>query len=204
MVLVDFLETPIIRSEMQRVLPFESFRIKGEMRAPPLTKNLALVATAFDYLLRFFIEEKNSNSDRVVTERLVAEKALQQIIRHENMWKMNELKYAFREEKTAMKRLIDGARGNCQTYISTGRITDHFLKACIHLAQIDPYFRSEIITDKMGVVDSRDVEDLRNLISVVPVDRFIVRNYSYLNPTFGYGSRLVGVLIPTLSSIRRS
>ena len=44
----------------------------------------------------------------------------------------------------------------------------------------------------LGIVEEGDIKDLRNLISLVDLDLFKAKNHCYLNPTFGYGSELVG------------
>ena len=47
-----------------------SLVVTKEMAAPPLTENFSLVGTAFDYLLRFYIERQNP---KAVTRKWVAE-----------------------------------------------------------------------------------------------------------------------------------
>ena len=57
---------------------------------------------------------------------------------------------------------------------------------------MDILFRSGRIHPSMGNVESGDVQDLRNLISIVNPEIFKAKKTCFLNPTFGEGSQLVG------------
>ena len=39
-----------------------SFNLKAELKAPPLTNNYGIVGTAFDYLLRFYLQHHNKDT----------------------------------------------------------------------------------------------------------------------------------------------
>jgi hypothetical protein len=57
---------------------------------------------------------------------------------------------------------------------------------------MDGFYRSGSIHPKLGFVEEGDITDLRNLISLVNQKTFKSKNLCLLNPTFGYGSTLVG------------
>ena len=70
MSLTSFIKIPKVKLEFAKTFQFEPLTISGELKAPPQTKNYSLVGTAFDYLLRFHIENLNANS---ITSPWVAE-----------------------------------------------------------------------------------------------------------------------------------
>lgn len=39
-----------------------SFKLKAELKAPPLTTNYGIIGTAFDYLLRFYLQYHNQDT----------------------------------------------------------------------------------------------------------------------------------------------
>ena len=97
-----------------------------------------------------------------------AEKALQ---RAEDMCKQSKIAYSH--------------------YLQTGIDTDELLESTICLAQIDPIFRAGVVDPNIGVVNKRDVEDLRNLLSAIDPRMFKAENVCVLNPTFDEDSQLV-------------
>ena len=64
---------PPIKMIFKDEFPLERITLKGDIKAPPMTKHYSLVGTAFDYLLRFYLEKENPNC---VTEPWVAESAV--------------------------------------------------------------------------------------------------------------------------------
>lgn len=199
MSLTEFVKTKEIQDEMRKRLPFEPFKIKGEIKAAPQTDNHSLVGTAFDYLLRFFIEQNSKkNSSHIITKKWVAQSARDRMVISDmdglGMYTptRNRMNISFHKMTKRVTRLVDNAKENHRTYLKNGKITDSLLKTCIHLAQIDPYLRRLVITGNMGSVEKKDVTDLRNLLSLATRKRFTAKKYACLNPTFGYGTRLVG------------
>src|SRR5207249_1353251 len=84
-----------------------------KLRAPPLTKNSPLVGTAFDYLLRFYIERLNPGAK---TREWVAEWA------------------ALGETEVGGKRfsfepMVEDAKRRQQDYLKSGKITDELLSS---------------------------------------------------------------------------
>ena len=193
MSLTEFIKSKEIREEMDKRLQFKTFKIEGEIKASPQTKNYSLVGTAFDYMLRFFIERNGKNKDRIFTTRWIAEKVTDHPIRSRTCnGPEDSLSVSFKEMEFRIKRLVKLARKNHSKYIKDGEITDSILKSCIHLAQIDPYYRADRLSSDIGTVDKMDITDLRNLISISNHKSLVPKRYACLNPTFGYGSRLVG------------
>jgi len=178
--------TRLLRSDDQIRDLFKTFFDKPrlppgpDMQAPPKTENYAMIGTAFDYLLRF--EVARLNRHKTNKERRggwVAESAAEQISNPEL-------------QKEA-RDMVETARERRDQYISTREVTDNLLRSVIHLARLDPIFRAGRGHDWIGSeIKSGDIEDLRQLLAVVPRDQFEAEKRCLLNPTFGTGSMLVG------------
>ena len=65
-------------------------------------------------------------------------------------------------------------------------------KVAILLAQVDVIYRAGIVDENLGKADEGDINDLRNLISLVKPEQFRAKEICLLNPTFGEASQLVG------------
>lgn len=202
MSLIELIKYPVIRDAIRTNLPFEPFKIKAKIKANPQTRNFMLIGTAFDYLLRFYMERNNRKNCNVITKKWVARTALDFIRSRERHGRAIPIRVgkngsedicSLSEIISKIKKLVHKAEKNHQTYINDGKITDSLLKSCIHLAQIDPYYRAYYaITKDMGSVNKADVADLKEIISHVSKKKFTAKRHVLLNPTFGYGSNLVG------------
>lgn len=177
--------TSLLRSDNQIRGLFKMFFDKPrlppgpDMQAPPKTKNYQMIGTAFDYLLRF--EVARLNRDKTDKERRggwVADSAID-LIRDVEL----------QEEA---RKMVVTARERRDQYISTGQVTDNLLRSVINLARLDPIFRAGRGHNYIGSeIESGDIEDLRQLLALVPRDQFTAEERCLLNPTFGTGSMLV-------------
>ena len=70
MSLTSFIKIPQVKAVFRKEFPLQPTKLEGEIKAEPVTRNFPLVGTAFDYLLRFYLEQKNPNC---ITKRWVAE-----------------------------------------------------------------------------------------------------------------------------------
>jgi hypothetical protein len=179
MSLTSFISQPEIRDGFRAALTKQPpFKPDKPMLAPPLTTNYALVGTAFDYLLRFYLERLNPNTK---TQGWVAG--------------LGVLFIEDEQTRKLAKETFRDAEKHHQAYLRDGILTDELISASLHLACLDGSARggSERF-DKDGLtnLDERDIADLRQLISVIPEQDFKVQKASHLNPTFGFASRLVG------------
>lgn len=72
-------------------------------------------------------------------------------------------------------------------------MTDELIESTLSLAYLDPIYRANRGHDYIGtVIDKKDIDDVRKLISIVPPDYFKAENLCMLNPTFGIASQMVG------------
>ena len=154
------------------------------MVAPPQSTRYGLVGTAFDYLLRMFLELLNEG--KCESHRWVAELAIKGI---PNLERDTEELLDLTEKA---KHMLVGAIQTYENYLKEGMIDDELIKCCIHLAQLDGIHRAGRVEEDFGVAHEEDVTDLRNLIvSLTPAD-FYAFNHCILNPTFGEASQVIG------------
>src|SRR5205807_3779618 len=76
MSLTGFLAQREIRARFRAEFPKPRMAVKKPLVAPPLSRRYALVGTAFDYLLRFYLHRRNPSA---VRRRWVAEEGLQRL-----------------------------------------------------------------------------------------------------------------------------
>ena len=163
MSLTSFIKEPDVRKKFAETFPLPKIDLKAEMKAPPVTKNYSLVGTAFDYLLRFYIKQHNPDA---ITKEWVAEIALQCI--------------GDAVLKNKLQKTVDGAMVVYQNYLKDGKLTDDVLRIAILLAKIDPIYRAGYIDPNIDVVDKGDIQDLRNLITLVDETAFTANNICLL------------------------
>ena len=176
MSLTSFLGIKEVKRVFSRVFSLPPFTAKPPMMAPPVTTNYGMVGTAFDYLMRFYLEKINP---KTITHRWVAEEAvnLSQTIFPDHFEKANEL--------------LENAKKVYLDYRNSGVLTDDLIISSVHLAQLDPIFRAAVLDPNMGSVENGDIEDLKNLINAMDPAIFTAKKICILNPTFGEGSHLV-------------
>ncbi|MGC9202917.1 MAG: hypothetical protein ACP5HX_09660 [Thermoproteota archaeon] len=204
MSLLSFLSIKDVQDKFEQEFPLPKFNLKKEILAPPLTNHYSLVGTAFDYLLRFYVKYINPQA---ITYAWVAEYAPQIFIslrgRLAIISKGDKVKIDMKksvstlskeDRKTFMKILaiLISAKKNYSVFLENGKISDKLIKSTLQLAQLDIIFRVGYVDENLGMVDERDVEDLKNLISLVKPEDFKANKVCALNPTFGKGSKLVG------------
>lgn len=134
---------------------------------PPLTKNYALVGTAFDYLFRFYLGKLNNAKQG----RWVAQHSLRLLggQRYEDGrkadWIIDEARYSIRHNEIEKWPLL-----------------------CLKLARLDWVYRHGEVD--FSPLNKKDVKDLERLANGVKWSWF--RGDVIFNPTFNEGSRMVG------------
>jgi hypothetical protein len=179
MSLTSFIKQPEVREGFRNAITKPVFKCVMPIQASPMTKHYGLVGSAFDYLLRFFVERNNSNTNRYTW---VAHLALTLLPEHTSLYRLAALR-------------LKQAEHHYASYLETGVISDDLLSCALHLATIDVIFRAGpgvIRSEHLKQVDPLDIEDLRNLVSIVPKECFLAKRACVLNPSFGWASHLVG------------
>lgn len=184
-----------VRDHFRQYFRKPSLTADIDLLAPPLSNRYSTVGTAFDYLLRFYIKRINPEA---LETKWVAEWCLTSLaspilsdvifdVETNSITSFNETEFSKRAE-----RIIDQAKSDYFAYLRSGNMTNGLIKSSICLAQLDPIYRAGFVDDNMGDVHNEDVEDLRNLISIVDPKVFAAGELCALNPRFGQASHLVG------------
>lgn len=188
------LDNKDVRDRFRQEFRKPRFAVKKELLAPPLTNRFGLVGTAFDYLMRFYLERLNPDA---ITVEWVAEHSinnpLSPLLKDVVLDAETDEVLSFTETELTRKSrsIIERAKKDYRAYLSSGELVDDLLESTLRLAQLDPIYRAGIIDENLGIVHEEDVADLRNLITIVDPDLFNVQDLCLLNPTFGQGSSLV-------------
>jgi len=178
MSLTSFLKMTNVRAEFAKTFPFKAAKLSGELLATPQTKNYSLIGTAFDYLLRFYIERLNPDTLKTswVAELGVAMTAQKQP-----------------EVYKKLKASIDAMKsGPYSDYIQTGNLSESLFASTIVLAKLDMIYRIGRLEPDIMDYQNEDVLDLKNLLSIVDDSLFKSKKFCTLNPIFGNASLLVG------------
>jgi hypothetical protein len=165
----------------------------SELVAPPLTQHFILVGTAYDYLLRFRLQREFP-------------------IARNRTWVAEFAVLGIREKllKEEAKKALTYAKGEYQSFLSAGQLSDRLLDACLKLSQLDEVYRSGKVPEVFEEIDPLDINDLRALSEVTDLSLFKPKKVLLLNPTFGDASRMVGgadcdlVIDDTLIDIKTS
>ena len=178
MSLTSFLErNKDVRERFRQEFQKPRFSVKKDLLAPPLTKRYSLIGTAFDYLLRFYLQ--HLNPDTIDRGRWVAESALVLITDNPPLLSMGG-------------KIVSQAKERLRLFLETGQMSDELIESALLLAQLDPIFRAGVGHEHVGKVYVDDVKDLRNLISIVDPDVFKANELCLVNPIFGVASIMVG------------
>ena len=211
MSLTSFLKIKDVKEKFASEFEKPRIKLDWEIKAPPMTAHYALVGTAFDYLLRFYLERLNP---KAITKRWVALNSyyilatgLKNPAEIEDptqleVWKkdfeyledlINEADSNLHSIELAVKAadIIRKSKKDHSNYIQSGKMNDELLKSTILLAQLDPIYRAGYVDRNIGIIDKKDIADLRNLISIIPTNDLRAKSTCLLNPTFGEASRLV-------------
>ena len=176
MSLTSFIKNKDVRELFANEFKKPRGNIIGKIKAQPLTTHYGMIGTAFDYLMRFYLKYHDS-------------KAKEKTWVAETSCKLTEVNPSV--HKKAVKSL-KFSKDAYSKFLKSGVINEDILKSTILLAQLDPIYRAGYVDKNMGIVDNDDIQDLRNLISLVNIEDFKASSYCLLNPTFNTGSILVG------------
>lgn len=188
------------RAVLSKLFPLPKQKSNELIKAAPLTKNYALVGTAFDYLLRFTIEKYHTKSKSTdwIAEKIV--NLLQGNLRIDNPYPddIDELELAIEETRKFNEQIRNRFNEFKKIYSkyvdSTYSLDDELLKGCLFLGNLDFVYRRGIFTLNdydFENEDKKDIQDLNALISACNIDLFKPKTKIMLNPNFGEGSILI-------------
>lgn len=188
-----------LRDKLRTEFLRPAFKLKSELKAPPLTKNYGIVGTAFDYLMRFYLQY--NNKDKIIQRSgWVADHAYRSLTKYLSSKEQLEIRTGFLHDRVFkiphLIELIESqykeAKDNYDKFISDGQLTDKIISSTIFLAKLDLYVRTKIVDSNFDNHDSADIKDIHSIISLVDKELFIAKKNCYLNPVFGEGSMVVG------------
>jgi hypothetical protein len=188
-----------LRNKLKTEFLRPEFNLKSEIKAVPLTTNGRTVGTAFDYLMRFYLQFHNKDTF-IQRETWVADQSYKSLTSLLTITEQKEIRTGFNRDKIfKTKDLLkiiniqfEQTKNNYQKYISNGQLTDELISNTLFLAKLDLYFRSKIIDHTFDCHDQNDIKDLKSLIYLVDIQNFKAKEKCYFNPTFGIGSLIVG------------
>ena len=175
MSLTDFMRNKKLNLKFNEIFKYPDFNPEVSILAKPKTNNHALIGTAFDYLLRFYIARNN----KVANKR----------------WVCEEVKYLAKFEddlKKTIEKIINTAKNSYEEYLNTGILSNNILNSVICLAKLDGIFRSGGVLPNSIDIDPEDIKDLKKLYSIIPSNFFMHNKKCILNPSFGTASLMVG------------
>lgn len=176
-----------------------AFNIKTELKAPPLTNNYTIVGTAFDYLMRFYLQHLNKNTF-VQQDMWVADEAYKELFGQLSQTQEKKIITGFYRDKSFktkdLLKLINDqysqTKNNYKKFVINGKLSDEFIANTIFLAKLDVYYRAGIIDSNFDYHEPDDIKDIKAMLSLVDHKYFIAKKKCYFNPEFGEGSTLVG------------
>jgi len=180
MSLSSFVELPDVKERLRRDIQKPWFQERHEIEAPPLSTSYGLTGSAFDYLLRFYVEKLNRSAKKGpwVAEKSLAILAMQ-----------SQRSSAFRRARG----IVETGKALHDEYLKNRSIEKpaaKMIRVAIRLAELDLVYRIGLLDFQH--IDDDVVEDLRSLLSLVRPDDFRAKKVCVLNPTFGMASGLVG------------
>jgi hypothetical protein len=156
------------------------FELNKKIVAPPLTANYAIVGSAFDYLLRFYLQYHYK--DKVSNGSWVANLGFRQI----------QARRSFNQNFISdVQQRLTLARKHHGLFLTNGRMTADLLSDSLFLAKLDLTYRAGLIADDLLVDHPDDIADLRRLYTRIPKTAFQVNHSGRLNPGF-MSSDIVG------------
>ena len=184
MSLTSYLTDPnhqALKTKFKTEFPFPGFSIKKDLVAVPLTKNYGIVGTAFDYLLRFYLQYQHQNKC-IINDEWVARYGFEGI---KNVWKGKKT------ELSKLSKRFSEVKRRHKLFLQNGKLSNELIAGTLFLAKLDLYVRSRLIAPDIFIESDLDIQDLRNLYNAINPHDFIADEKCFLNPHFGDGSALV-------------
>jgi len=171
--------------------------IGAPLQVQPTSTRYSLVGTAFDYLLRFELQRLVAQSR---TLPWIAELSLIRLKEStQTRFRPNDLRGrdGFDREETISQ--IDGllhqAREAVSSYCTNSAPTvaeqSNLAAHAVRLAKLDELYRGGFLEPGFSHADPADVDELLQLLKIVPRENLVRGDEVRLNPTFGQASQLV-------------
>lgn len=189
----------ILRNEFKSNFVRPEFTLQTHLKAPPLTNNFGMVGTAFDYLMRFFVQHHNSatcvqNEDWIATYsyEILVDKILKNGTASVFGVQNDGMADGMNSIQEDIEKQYLQAKNNFNKYVENGILTDELISSTIFLAKLDVYYRTGEVRQILDPTAPEDISDIKQIYSFVDKDNFKSNHKCFLNPTFGEASKLVG------------
>lgn len=191
-----------LKSWFKYHFPNPGLDVKKKLLVPSLSTSLnkGEIGTALDYLIRFNLERINK---KVIyqNKNWIAEYGFNNIIMGCDLSHHSQMYIGNPETNTKLVNIetfrefivneFNNSKKNYLEFIKNGILTDELLKSSIFLSKLDSKYRSSIIDFNIDNTSSYNVNELKQLFSIVPWENFKAKKHCFLNPNFGEGSKLV-------------
>lgn len=201
MSLLSFVKMPEVRERIKKFRPKFRRKIDAPLLVEPRTKRYQLVGTAFDYLLRFELQRR---APHAVSEQWVAEEAPDHIWRKMDFGSVGrdvligvseDEKIPPRELAERVQFIVEEAKDAVSNFRRNNKPTrihqEDMAAHAIRMAKLDSVVRAGLLGPDYEEADPLDVEDLVEMLAIVPFGSLIHEETMVLNPTFGDSSLLV-------------
>lgn len=202
MSLTSFLRRPEVTAKVKLLRPRVPRTIPAPLRIEPRSRRYMLVGTAFDYLLRFELQRQ---APYAITEQWIAEHALSFLWYDGERFGVKSHVFADsspdegmppEEREERAYKVVGDAKAAVATYVESkgphATMPAELAAHAIRLAKLDAVYRAGYFDPRFEEANSEDVQDLLDLLTIVPFDSLRHTKVLFLNPDFRDSSRLVG------------
>lgn len=202
MSLTSFLNMRDVKDKVKPLRPKLPRKIVAALQAKPRSNRYTMVGTAFDYLLRFELQRR---APHAVSGRWVAEYAPERIWRENDsvsvgmdiLHNADPADYLPPEEiATRARAILDNAKAAIADYVKvkapTAAEQADLASHAIRVAKLDSVYRARRLEPSFEEASPEDIQDLVDLLAIVPFGELLHDKLLLLNPNFGETSNLVG------------
>lgn len=203
--LSKFIELPDVKAKLRQEFVKPRFSEDKPLLAPVITSNPQKIGTALDYLLRFYANYLNPKAE---PSKWTAEESLEILGRFKDdnaiivnsksrigkARNVDQLSAGYIEECKELKiksyseakKTVAEAKKNFSAYLNSGKMSDSLIASALSLAKLDELKRAGYLPPKkLSKPDKDDMEDLRQLFSIINPKTFKADHTCVLNPRFG-------------------
>lgn len=191
-----------VADRIKQLRPKLKRKIPTAVQVGARSKRYSLIGTAFDYLIRFELQRL---APHAVVYPWVAESVPRLIWRQTDsgsvgrdlLFDVEPSAYLSPQEVArAMRQILDDAKSTLHEYIPLAMpglsIRSRLAAHTIRLAKMDSVYRALRLEPQFQEADPDDVEELLELLTLVPFDQLLDPGTMLLNPHFDETSSLVG------------
>ncbi len=149
----------------------------------PKTENWLLVGVAFDYLLRTELKRLHPDAVEVNIIGVMAYNYVRAHIRSYGKVTLGDRTLGEMELRV-IERVIEEYFEEKEKYLNDGVLTRQFVEQTIRFARFDTIYRDKKYEDVDAPVDERDIDDLIELLRIVPDELKNMKGKYLLNPGF--------------------